>query len=35
MLNGDTIYQEAIAEIKEVEQELQDRFELPPDMFVG
>ena len=35
MLNGDSIYQEAMEEIKDVEQELQDRFELPPDMFVG
>lgn len=34
-LNGDAMYQEAQMEIKEVEQELQNRFELPPDMFVG
>jgi hypothetical protein len=35
MLNGDSIYQEAMEEIKDAEQELQNRFELPPDMFVG
>ncbi len=35
MLNGDTIYQEAIAEIKAIEDEMQSRFELPVDMFVG
>jgi len=34
-LNGDALYQEAIQEIKDIEQELQNRFELPPDMFVG
>lgn len=34
-LNGDAMYQEVQIEIKEVEQELQNRFELPPDMFVG
>lgn len=35
MLNGDTIYQEAIGEIKAIEDEMQSRFELPVDMFVG
>jgi len=35
MLNGDTIYQEAIAEIKAIEDDMQSRFELPVDMFVG
>ncbi|NBO99986.1 MAG: hypothetical protein EBU90_07625 [Proteobacteria bacterium] len=34
-LNGDTIYQEAVQEIKEIEKEIQDRFQLPSDMFVG
>lgn len=34
-LNGDAMYLEAQQEIKDVEQELQNRFELPPDMFVG
>lgn len=34
-LNGDTIYQEAIGEIKAIEDEMQSRFELPVDMFVG
>jgi hypothetical protein len=35
MLNGDTLYQEAIGEIKAIEDEMQSRFELPVDMFVG
>jgi len=35
LLNGDTIYQEAIAEIKQIEDMMQSRFELPVDMFVG
>jgi hypothetical protein len=35
VLNGDTIYQEAIDEIKAIEEEMQSRFELPVDFFTG
>lgn len=35
MLNGDNLFQEAVQEIKEIEQEIRSSFELPPDMFVG
>ena len=34
-LDEHEIYQLAMEEIKDAEQELQNRFELPPDMFVG
>ncbi len=34
-LNGEIIYQEAIEEIRQIETEIQSRFELPVDMFVG
>lgn len=34
-LNGDTLYQEAMDEIRQIESEMQDKFELPVDMFVG
>lgn len=34
-LNGDTIYQEAVQELTDIEKEIQDRYQLPPDMFVG
>lgn len=34
-LNGDTLYQEAMDEIRQIESEIQDKFELPVDMFVG
>jgi len=34
-LNGEIIYQEAIEEIRQIETEIQGRFELPVDMFVG
>lgn len=34
-LNGEVIYQEAIEEIRQIETEIQSRFELPVDMFVG
>jgi len=35
LLNGQQIFDEAIEEITRLEQEMQSRFELPPDMFVG
>lgn len=35
VLNGDTIYQEAIDEIKAIEDDMQSRFELPVDFFTG
>jgi hypothetical protein len=35
IIDGNVLYQEAQQEIKDIEQEIQDRFELPPDMFVG
>jgi hypothetical protein len=34
-LNGEIVYQEAIEEIRQIETEIQSRFELPVDMFVG
>ena len=34
-LNGDTIYQEAEDEIKQIESEIQSKFELPVDFFTG
>lgn len=34
-LNGDTLFQEAVQEIKEIEEEIRGTFELPVDMFVG
>jgi hypothetical protein len=35
LLNGDVIYQEAVDEIKQIEGEMQSRFELPVDFFTG
>lgn len=35
IIDGNILYQEASQEAKDIEQEIQDRFELPPDMFVG
>lgn len=35
ILNGEVIYNEAIAEIQKIEDEMQDRFELPTDFFAG
>ena len=35
IIDGNMLYQEASQEAKDIEQEIQDRFELPPDMFVG
>ena len=35
LLNGQQIFDEAVEEITRLEQEMQSRFELPPDMFVG
>ena len=35
LLNGETIYNEAVAEIQKIEEEMQDRFELPTDFFTG
>lgn len=35
IIDGNVLYQEAQQEIKDIEQEIQDRFELPPDLFVG
>ena len=34
-LNGEAIYNEAMAEIAQIEQEMQGRFELPVDFFTG
>jgi len=34
-LNGDKIYEEATTEIKELEQEMQDRYELPIDWYLN
>jgi hypothetical protein len=34
-LNGELIYQEAITEILQIESDIQNRFELPVDMFTG
>ena len=34
-LNGDQIYQEAIAEIQQIEEEMQLKYELPPTLMVG
>jgi len=35
MLNGDKIYEEAKAEITELEQQIRSEFELPPSLMVG
>jgi hypothetical protein len=35
VLNGQQIYDEATAEILKIEDEMQDRFELPTNFFVG
>jgi hypothetical protein len=35
ILNGEIVYQEAVEEIRQIETEIQSRFELPVDMFVG
>jgi hypothetical protein len=34
-LNGDNLFQEAMQEIKEIEEEIRRTFELPVDMFIG
>jgi hypothetical protein len=34
-LNGEVIYQEAVTEILQIESDIQNRFELPVDMFTG
>jgi hypothetical protein len=34
-INADAIYQDATAEIDKIEADMQSRFELPVDMFVG
>lgn len=34
-LNGDNLFQEAVQEIREIEEEIRRTFELPVDMFVG
>ena len=34
-LNGQKIYDEAIEELTKIEEEVQSRFELPTDFFVG
>ena len=34
-LNGQKIFDEAVSEIQQIEQEMQSRFELPVDFFVG
>jgi hypothetical protein len=33
--SADTMLSEANAEMERIEQELQDKYELPPDIFVG
>lgn len=35
LLNGQQLFDEAVEELTRLEQEMQSRFELPPDMFVG
>ncbi|NDE59946.1 MAG: hypothetical protein EB010_11120, partial [Acidimicrobiia bacterium] len=35
MLNGQTIYDEAVQEIQNIEQEIRNTFELPVDFFTG
>ena len=35
VMNGTKIYQEAVDEIMKLEEEMQSRYELPPDFFVG
>jgi len=35
MLNGQVIFDEAISEINQIENEIQDKFELPADFFMG
>jgi hypothetical protein len=35
ILNGDQIFQEAVAEIQQVEEEMQLKYELPPSFMVG
>lgn len=34
-ITGQNLYNEAVAEIKEIEEEIRSTFELPPDMFIG
>ena len=34
-LNGDQIYQEAVQEIQQIEQEMQLKYELPPSFMIG
>ena len=34
-LNGETIYQEAVQEIAQIEEEMQLKYELPPTLMVG
>jgi hypothetical protein len=34
-LNGQKIFEEALEEIQKIEDEVQSRFELPTDFFVG
>jgi hypothetical protein len=34
-LNGDNLYLEATNEITKIEEEIQSKFELPVDMFIG
>ena len=34
-LNGDQIYQEAVQEIQQIEQEMQLKYELPPSLMIG
>jgi hypothetical protein len=34
-INADQIYQDALEEIKQIEAEMQSRFELPVDFFTG
>ena len=34
-LNGESIYQEAVQEIQQIEQEMQSKYELPPSLMIG
>ena len=34
-LNGEVIYNEAVEEIRQIEQEMQLKYELPPQFMIG
>jgi len=35
ILNGDQIYGEAVQEIQQIEEEMQKKYELPPQFMIG